>query len=160
MISNLSRRFAAFLLAAVFVGAPLFAADLSQTAASVVKVSGTSENLLLGGTVTAGMAVRKDASNNIVAAANTSAANAEVYGIALNGGGAGQPVVVQRDGIVNLGATLSVGKIYVLSASGLISPADDVATADYISTICVAITAANCRIAIANSGVAAAADIT
>jgi hypothetical protein len=62
---------------------------------------------------------------------------------------------------VNLGATLSVGKIYVLSTAGAISPVDDVVATDYMTIICVATTTSLCYLAIVNPSptVQAAADV-
>lgn len=135
-------------------------ADLSITAANVVGQGADRETLMAGGTITAGMAVRKDASNEIIAATNTSAANANVYGIALNGASDGQPVEVQKSGNIDLGAALAVGKIYVLSASGAISPVDDVDTADFVTVIGVASAADNLIMGIVKGGVAAAGAVS
>lgn len=136
-------------------------ADLSITAANVVSHGSKSQkvNAIAGGTITAGLAVRLDSSNQVVAAGNDSAANAEVVGIALNGASADQPVTYQTGGLIDLGATLDVGKIYVLSASGAISPVDDVAAADFVTVLGVATAANRLKIGIIASGVAAAAEV-
>lgn len=137
-------------------------ADLTITAANVASVSGgTSAKVTAtaGGTITAGMPVYINASNQIVAAANTSALAADVDGIALNGASSGQPITYQTKGVINLGATLVVGTIYVLSAAGAISPVDDVTTGDFVTVLGVAQTAANLKIGICAGGVAAAADV-
>lgn len=134
-------------------------ADLSQTATSVV---GYGEQLhgALGGTVTAGMPVRKQTTDGTwIASTNASAAGSQVDGIALSGGATGQPFTYQKSGNVNLGATLLVGKIYVLSASGAISQVDDVATGDYVTVLGVATTAALLKMGIVVSGVQAAGDV-
>lgn len=136
-------------------------ADLSITAASVANLSGkgAQANGTAGGTITAGMPLYKNASNALVAAANTSALLADVEGIALNGASTGQPVTYQTKGNINLGATLAVGKVYVLSAAGLISPVDDVVATDFVTVLGVAVTAANMKIGIVSGGVAAASDV-
>lgn len=136
-------------------------ADLAITAANVATLSGKNHSKAgtAGGTITAGMPVRVDSQNRIVPSANTSAANADVDGIALNGASDGQPVTYQESGNINLGAATAVGKIYVLSTAGLISPVDDVASGDFITTIGVGITAANVKLGLCPSGVAAAADV-
>jgi hypothetical protein len=137
-------------------------ADLTITAASVANLSGIGKRLsgTAGGTITAGMPVRVGTNGRLVASANTSAANAKVDGIALNGASDGQPVSYQAEGSVNLGATLAVGKVYVLSAAGLISPVDDVAAADFVTVIGVGVTASSLKLGICASDVAAAADVT
>jgi hypothetical protein len=139
--------------------APIYAADLSQTAANVVGY-GEQQQGRLGGTVTAGQPVRRQADGTWVASTNASAAGAQVDGIALSGGASGQPFTYQRSGLVNLGATVAVGMIYVLSASGAISPVSDAASGDYMTIICIATTTALCQMSIAVSGVAAAGDVT
>lgn len=139
---------------------PASAADISITAANVIGTGTDMETLPAGGTVTAGQPVRKNTSNQVLAASDDSAANAAVYGIALNGGGTGQPIQVQKSGSLNLGATLSVGKVYVLSTSGGIAPVDDIGSGEYITVICVATTTALCTLSIKASGVAAAAAVS
>ena len=139
--------------------APTYAADISITAANVLGFGTDMETLPAGGTITAGQPVRKNSSNQVLAASDDSSANAAVYGIALNGGGTGQPIQVQKSGVVNLGATLSVGKVYVLSTSGGIAPIDDIASGEFITVICVATTTALCKLSINASGVAAAAAV-
>lgn len=133
-------------------------ADLSQTAASVV---GYGEQLhgTLGGSVTAGMPVRRQTSGSWVASTNASLAGAQVDGIALSGGASGQPFTYQKAGNINLGATLAVGKIYVLSASGAVSQVDDVTTADYVTVLGIGITTALMKMGIVVSGVQAAGDV-
>lgn len=131
-------------------------ADLSITAANVVGQGADRETLIAGGTITAGMAVRKNTSNQIVAASDDSAANANVYGIALNGASSGQPVEVQKSGNIDLGATLLVGKVYVLSTSGAIAPVDDIAGTEFVTVIGVASAADNLVMGIVKGGVAAA----
>lgn len=137
-------------------------ADLTITAASVVPVT-TSKSVrkegIAGGTITAGMPVYKDSSNEIQPAANTSAVLANVVGIALNGASDGQPVTYQDSGVINLGATLVVGMPYFLSAAGKISPATDVATGDFVTYLGTALTAANFEISIHASGTAAASNV-
>lgn len=145
---------------ALFVPA-VYAADLSQTATSVVGYGERAQGTL-GGTVTAGMPVRRQTDGSWIASTNASAAGSEVHGVALSGGATGQPFTYQLpSGNINLGGTLSVGKIYVLSAAGAISPVDDVATSDYMTVICIAISTSLCKLGIVNSGgIQAAADVT
>jgi hypothetical protein len=97
-------------------------ADLSVTPANVVTVDGTVRRGVAGGTVTAGQPVRFS-SNELIAATDASAAGAAVAGIALHGASDNQPLAYQTTGTINIGATVAVGKVYVLSTSGAISPA-------------------------------------
>lgn len=130
-------------------------ADLTITAGNVVGY-GPKLHKNAGGTITAGLAVRKDSAGDLVAASDDSAANAEVEGIALNGGSDGQPIAYQKTGNINLGATLAVGKVYVLSTSGAIAPVDDIAGTEYVTILGVAISTSLLKMSINASGVAAA----
>lgn len=133
-------------------------ADLTQTATSVI---GYGEKLpgVLGGTVTAGMPVRLS-SGTFIAATDASLAGAAVEGIALSGGAIGQPFVYQKGGNINLGATLAIGKVYVLSTAGLIAPVDDIAGAEFVTVLGIATTAALLKMGICQSGVAAAGAVS
>lgn len=107
-------------------------ADITQTATSVVVGTGAQKaEGIAGGTVAAGNPVYKDSadSDKLKAAdANASTAAAAAVGIALNGGASGQPIEYQTSGNINLGATLAVGTIYVVSANaGGIAPSTDLA---------------------------------
>jgi hypothetical protein len=91
-------------------------ADLSIMATDVVPASGaTFLRGTAGGTITAGMACYYDNSDNTYKAGDceTSATTAAVVGIAANGASAGQPVVLVTAGGIDLGATLTVGEVYV-----------------------------------------------
>lgn len=133
-------------------------ADLTITAGSVAMVSGTTEVMTAGATITAGQAIYKDASDSNkakLADANDTAAKAAAYGIALNGASSGQPVSVLRTGVVNMGATLTVGEIYVVSdtAGGVAPEADLVNTNNFVTILGVGLTAANLDLKINASGV-------
>lgn len=134
-------------------------ADITVTPANVATVSGTVRHGTAGGTITAGMAVRTS-SGELIAATDTSAANAAVAGIALNGASDGQPVSYQDTGVIAIGGTVSVGKVYVLSASGGIAPVDDIAGTEFITIIGVGITTSQIKLSINASGVAAAAAVS
>jgi hypothetical protein len=129
------------LLAVVVFSAPMAAsaADLTVTAASVVRVTGDTETGTAGETLTAGQAVYKKASDSKWYKADCNSATAEVRiasAIALNGGAAGQPVVVQKTGSVTIGATMTAGTVYYLSGTaGGIRPVADNTTGDYPQTI-------------------------
>lgn len=107
-------------------------ADLSITAASVISYSTEIDQGIAGGTLTRGMALRKNTSNVWVAAQSDSAVNAAATGIALNDAASGQRVTVHTGGVIDLGATLVVGHPYMLGTSnGTIKPAGDIAGTEY-----------------------------
>lgn len=123
-------------------------ADLTITAANVVNVSCRVAHGTFGATVTAGQAVYIDtADGNSLKPADTNSGTAAARtfaGIALNGGGDGQAAAYATgDGLIDMGATLTVGEVYVLSANaGGIAPVGDLATGHYTCVLGVA-TAAN-----------------
>lgn len=107
-------------------------ADLSITAANVQPGTGTVILGTAGETITAGQAVYLKASDGRLwlAQADGTAAEADVVGIALNGGAAGQPVHYAADGTLTIGATTVKTTAYVLSAAagGICPQADLVST--------------------------------
>ena len=133
--------------------------DLSITAANVATVDGIVRHGTAGGTITAGMAVRFS-SGELIAATDTSAATAAVAGIALHAASDGQPLAYQETGTIDIGATVAIGKVYVVSASGGIAPIDDIAGTEYVTIIGVGVTAANIKLGINASGVAAAGAVS
>lgn len=114
-------------------------ADATVTAASVATTSTTlTRAVQWGGTITAGMAVYEDSSDNNDAKAadcTTSAATAACKGIALNGGADGQPGDIAVGGELDPGFTATEGVIYVLSEAGAICPSADLLTDDYVTII-------------------------
>ena len=116
-------------------------ADLTITAASVLKGTGAiTETLIAGAAITAGQSVYKDASDankaKLTDADSATAAARVFYGIALNGAASGQPVVVQTGGIITIGATVAVGVAYYLSdTAGGICPFADLESGDYPTII-------------------------
>lgn len=149
--------------AAVFVlgsyQPPAFAAAISITPASVLGLEGDKEQRLAGGTITAGQVVRLSGSS-VVAAVNDTANNAKAYGIALNGGASGQPIILQKTGDVTIGGTVAVGKIYALGTAGGIIPVDDIAGSEFITVIGVGISATAIRLSVMPGGVAAAGAVS
>lgn len=132
-------------------------ADLSQTAGNVVAAAGArTVTRTAGGTITAGMPVYEDASDSrhVKAAQADTSAKAAAIGIALNGASDGQPVTVCVEGDINVGATLTVGEVYVVSdnAAGAIAPHSDLLSDDYVTVLGVASTASNLRMALTVSG--------
>jgi hypothetical protein len=142
-------------------------ADLSITAANVEKASDAIyETGIAGDTITAGESVYKDASDSNKwkkAAANSTAAVAGSAGcgIALNGAAAGQPLTVQTGGSLDLGATLTAGRIYVVSptAAGGIAPYADLNTNHYLTILGYANAADNLVMVNRVTGVQAGADL-
>lgn len=134
-------------------------ANLSVTAANVSYVVGeiTKEELVAGATITAGQAIYKDAAaSNVAKLAQSDGTTAEaaVYGIALCSASTGQPVVVAKTGDFDIGGTLTVGTIYVLSqTAGAICPVADLTTGDYVSIIGVGTAADNLELHLVNSAV-------
>jgi len=133
-------------------------ADLSQTSASVSAVSGevSVQDVTAGATIVAGNTVYLDTSDSNkakLADANSTAATADVEGIALNGGASGQPIRIAISGEMDVGATLTVGKIYVQSGTaGGIMPVDDLASSDYVTIIGVADATDNLLLSLKTSG--------
>jgi len=132
-------------------------ADLSQTAANVVKSSGSIQNGTAGATITAGMPIYLDADDNNEAKpceAGDTAAKANAVAIALNGASDGQPVSYLASGTINLGATLTVGTVYCVSqTSGKICPNADLVTGDMVTVLGIATTAALLSLDINASGI-------
>lgn len=115
-------------------------ADLVQTAASVLAAASAAGNIrqvTAGGTITAGMPVYLDAATRTYKAADASALlTAAAVGIALNGAASGQPLTILTGGSINIGATLTVGAVYVVSATaGAIAPLADLLSTEYVTTL-------------------------
>lgn len=133
--------------------------DVSITAANVLKGSGAVvEHGTFGATVTAGQVVYQDASaSNKFKLADHDSATAAVrmpVGIALNGGGDGQPGTIQRSGPITVGGTLVPGTTYCLSGTpGGICPQADVTTGDDVVILGVATSASVLQLGIVVSGV-------
>lgn len=100
-----------------------------------------------GATLAEGTPVYLDTNNQwqkMRATSATLAGNGARTGIVLTPATSGRRVFVQEAGVVNLGATLTVGGIYVVSATlGAIAPFADLATTNKITVLGIAITAAN-----------------
>lgn len=133
-------------------------ANLSQTAANVVAQAGAriNKSYKYGGTVTAGMPIYIDAADGKAKAAdnNVTAALANAPFLALNSGSDNQPADLLEDGDVNIGATLTVGETYIVSATaGAIAPVADVSTG-FVTVLGVAISASLLRFKPIVSGIA------
>lgn len=138
---------------------PLYAVDLSLTAANVVPSAGYQfTDGIAGETITAGQTLYYKETDSRYWKADSDSATSAVrvlVGIALNGASAGQPVRVQTAGSITIGATVTVGTIYVLSdTAGGIMPQADLETGDYVSIVGVATTSSAILMINRNSGVA------
>jgi hypothetical protein len=105
--------------------------DLAITAASVVAGSNATRDIgTAGATITAGQAVYLDsATNKWLLSDNNGTGTRQVKGIALNGAALNQPLSVLKSGDITIGATLTPGVAYYLSATpGGICPVADLAT--------------------------------
>lgn len=133
---------------------------LTITAANVAPSTGAviDRTRNAGETITAGMPVYVDTTTNkyMKADSNASAAAATVYGIALHGASNGQPLAVQTDGDITMGATLTVNTAYVAGATtaGDVNPIADLTTGWYGCLLGIAISTSVLRMAIRNTGVA------
>lgn len=134
-------------------------AAITITAASVVPQSNavfTQETA--GETLTAGMPVYIDTTTGkaMKTDANASAAAAVARGIATHGASNGQPLRVQIDGDINMGATLTVNGVYVAgaTAAGDVAPIADLTTGWYGALLGIAISTSVLRLGIRNTGVA------
>jgi hypothetical protein len=135
-------------------------ANLTITAANIIS-TGTRGEYTAGGTVTRGMAVRRNTSGLVVEALSDTAANATVLGVALNDAGANQPVTVHTEGPLAFGAILTAGHPYFLgTASGTIKPVSDIAGTEFSSLIGVATSTSSMYVKPINSGVLAGAAVT
>ena len=134
--------------------------DITITAANVVASADAKVRRgTAGAAITAGQALYLDAADSKLklADANGVAAAKSLAGVALHAAATGQPVVYAYEGDVNVGATLTVGEIYVLSATaGGIAPKADLASGHTVSILGVATSAGNLRVSINNSGAAVA----
>jgi len=139
-------------------------ADVSVTAANVARVASSGvagqdtqiDNGFAGASITAGQSVYKDANGVYqLADANLSAVAAVTKGIALNGAASGQPLAVAIGGTMNPGFTVTVGTIYVQSATaGGIAPSTDLTTGWRTTVIGVGLTSTSLGLVMYSSGVA------
>jgi len=122
--------------------------DITVTAANVA--SGANAKVThgtAGATITAGQVVYYDAASTAKwLLADTDSATSAVrvpQGIALNGASSGQPIAVQTDGQITIGATIAAGVAYYLSGTpGGICPVADVAADDYPAIIGIGVSTA------------------
>lgn len=132
-------------------------ADLVITAANVVPVSGYTyeASYLAGVSLVRGDTAYLDSSTNTMKKAdcNDTAATAAIAGVVLNDAGANQPVTVLTSGDLGMGAILTQGEIYVLSANpGKIAPEGDLSSGHRVVLVGVATSTSNLRVRMWNSG--------
>jgi hypothetical protein len=112
-------------------------ANLVITAANVVPGSGAViVQGTAGATITQGQSVYLDTITTgkwLLAGDKAATAQGRVAtGIALNSATTGQPIDVQKSGLITIGATLVAGVAYYLSATAVaIAPVADLAAGDY-----------------------------
>lgn len=131
-------------------------AAISITPASVLKGTGAQvQNVIWGGTVTAGMSLYEKADGTFAGAdCDLSLLAATCAGIALTGGASGQPGIMQTAGDIAIGGTVVVGTTYYVGDdAGEIFVASDLAAGDYVSIVGVGISATTIRMGRVNSGV-------
>lgn len=132
-------------------------ANLTITAASVLAgASKVVDHGIAAAAVTAGQVVARDANGDFVLADNNSATASvrAAVGFALNGAAVGQPLAVQKDGQITLGAVLTIGTDYWLSDTpGTVCPRADLTVGEYPVMLGIAKTTSSLDIGIQNSGV-------
>ncbi len=132
-------------------------ADLNPTNATVIPQDGsTRANGQAGVSVVQGDTLYLNAADNkLYKAVNTSDAAADVVGICLTLSTTDQPDIYLKSGKIDLDTTVVVGTAYVQSAAGLMTAITDVAhdTADWVTIIGIATTAAILDVNIQASGV-------
>lgn len=134
-------------------------ADISITAASVLSGANAKiEDGIAGATITAGQLVYRDAATGryLLSDANGAAAAKTVRGVALNGASAGQPLKIQKKGLITAGGTLTAGISYYLSDTpGGLCPVADVGTGEDYVFVGIATTTAILNLNPTASGVSA-----
>lgn len=119
------------------------AADLSITASSVTPgANAVTRTWAAGAAITAGQLVYLSSTDFKVYLADANhgtAANRDVYGIALTSSALGAPCTVcLEDDDLTIGATVANGTVYVLSATaGGVAPLADATTGWYVAVVCV-----------------------
>lgn len=131
-------------------------ADLTITAANVQPYSGASiSQVTYGATITQGQVVYLNSGDGeyYLADCDNTSATATAKGIAITPGGDGQIGLIVTAGDLDVGATLTVGEIYVLSGTaGGIAPEADLASLDYVTILGVATAADSLKVDISVSG--------
>ena len=137
-------------------------ADISVTPANVLSGAGARiEHGIAGATVTQGQIVYLDQTTTgkwLLADADAATAAARgqgKIGVALNGAANGQPLAVQIEGPITIGATVVAGTSYFLSPNpGGIAPLADILTGDYVTLVGIATSTSVIKLDFQYSGVA------
>ena len=126
------------------------AGDVSPGTDAGLDVTGTA-----GAALTAGQVVYYSASADeyLVADTETSSTTADADGVVVCTAADTQKCVVQKTGQIDIGGTVVVGTVYVLSVTGKIAPADDLATGDWVTVIGIGVTATDIKLGINASAV-------
>jgi len=135
--------------------------DLVITAANVVKGSGSRTQVgTAGASITPGQVVYLDSATNTYKLSDCDSATASVRspaGIALNTASSNQPLSILTSGSITIGATVTAGVAYYLSATpGGICPVADLGTGDYPVILGIATSASVINIDVQEAGVALA----
>lgn len=135
-------------------------ADVTVTAANVkpVGTSRTVQTVLLGETVTQGQPLYlKAADSKYWKADADTLAEAAAEGIAITPGVADDYAIMLTAGTINMGGTLAVGQVYVVSVNaGGVAPYSDLGSGDYVTILGVATTTAILNVDINVTGIAKA----
>lgn len=132
-------------------------ADLSQTPANVKLQSVAAVSVdIAGETLTQGEPIRLEGGKWYRAEAGDTAAKANCDGMAMTPAAVdGRFVRVLSGADIDVGATLTVGEVYVVSANaGKIAPIGDLVSTDFVTTLGVAVAAGSLRFEPQPSGVA------
>jgi len=131
-------------------------ADLVQTVANVRMQTNTlRRSETAGEAISAGMPVyRKSSDNKWYQTIDTSATTALAGGIALTNASTDDLIDIALSGDLNVGATLTLAEIYVVSAAGKIAPVGDLTSGDFVTILGVASSTSILELQINASGVA------
>lgn len=132
-------------------------ADITITAANVKQVAGSTQTTddTAGEAVTAGQwcYIKSSDGKAYKADVDTTTAEANVKGMALNDAAADQPVKLAIGGNVDVGSVLTAGETYVLSDDGAMAPIGDLLAGDIVTILGVALDADTLHILKYASGV-------
>lgn len=112
-------------------------ADITITAANVLRTSADTTTGIAGETITAGQAVYLKSSDTRYwkAQCDGTAAEAAAVGIALHAALAGQPLTIATGGTMNIGATTAKVFYYLSATAGGIAPIADLTSGQYIVSL-------------------------
>jgi hypothetical protein len=119
--------------------------DIVVTSANVIKGTGAkTRSGIAGTTITAGQTLYKDTSDSdkykLYDSDGATAIVRKLAGVSLHGASAGQPITLQYEGNITIGATVAAGTVYLGSDTpGGIRPNVDSNSGDYITVLGVGI---------------------